>query len=150
MRYQSFYPFAQGQTPNFPQSFSGPSQIPFGLGNPGAPRIPNRVPGGALGLGSAAAGLPRGANRVEQFMETADRFLNTAQKLTPMVQQFSPMVQNLPALWKIYRGFQTMPDATATTSTVRNAASATSAASTASAASRISRPSTPRIFQPPI
>lgn len=168
MRYQSFYPFAQSQMPNvaprhsMPQSFSGgnPSQMPFGgLENAFGNANPSQSPFGGLGnafgngnanppqtpfggLGNALGngGSPQGTNRVEQFMETADRFLNTAQKLTPMVQQVAPMVQNIPALWRMYRGFQNMPDATATASAVRNVASA---------APRVGGISQPRIFQPP-
>jgi hypothetical protein len=84
-------------------------------------------------------GLPA---RLEQYLQTADRFLSTAQQLTPMVKQVAPMVQNIPALWKIYRGFQNMPDVATTTTAARSATNA--------AASLSNGVSQPRIFQPPI
>lgn len=136
---------ASPQAPNrFP---GGPSQIPFGLGNAGIPQGPNRFFDGPsqnpFSSGNPGnPGIPQ-VNRMEQYLQTADRFLSTAQQLTPMVQKVTPMVQNLPALWKIYRGFQNMPDAT-------NLGGATRAATTAATAvSRSSGLSQPRIFQPP-
>jgi len=166
MRYQSFYPFSQSQLPQIPNHFSvppnrfpgGPSHLPIGLGNGRVPG-PGRGNGGIsglsrmLGLGSAAtpsdpasmlgqgaSGLPTGTNRMEQYLQTADRFLSTAQQITPMVKQVAPMVQNIPALLKIYRGFQNTPDATAATSAASNIAAS---------APRTGGVSQPRIFQPP-
>jgi len=168
MRYQSFYPFSQSQSPpNFsaPQNpfQNGPSRSSFGLGNGRMPNPPNQSfgPGNGglqsglsrmLGLGNAetpsnpasmlgqgASGLPAGSNRMEQYLQTADRFLSTAQQITPMVKQVAPMVQNIPALWKIYRGFQNTPDATATSV----------ASNIAASAPRTGGISQPRIFQPP-
>ena len=46
---------------------------------------------------------------MEAYMQTANRFLNTAQQFAPVVQQFAPMVQNLPAMWRLYKGFQSSP-----------------------------------------
>ncbi len=42
-------------------------------------------------------------------MQTANRFLNTAQQYAPLVQQIAPMFQNLPAMWRLYKGFQSLP-----------------------------------------
>jgi len=173
MRYQSFYPFSQSQTPHTPQQFSspqnpfpnGPSRNPFGLGNPGSP--PSRQQGPGPGAGRPLNALNRifgqgnsdmqqgqrpgqdnpgnstGPNKIEQYLQTADRFLNTAQQITPMVNKVAPMVQNLPALWKIYRGFQNMPDATAPNSVASNNVPTVTPP-------RASGVSQPRIFQPPI
>ena len=44
-------------------------------------------------------------------MQTANQFLNTAQQFAPVVQQFAPMIQNLPAMWRLYKGFQSLPSA---------------------------------------
>ena len=152
MRYQSFYPFSQQQAPPIPQQFQAPrnsflrglSQT-FGAGNTGTPQAPNGFTGGGPSpFGTGGAGIPPVANRMEQYLQTADQFLSTAQRLTPMVQQVAPMVQNIPALWKIYRGFQNMPDAT-TTSTVARSVSAA-----ASSVPRTTGASIPRIFQPPL
>lgn len=130
----------------------GPSQIPFGPGNAGIPQGPNQFFGGPsqnpFSSGNPGnpgnPGIPQG-NRMEQYLQTADRFLSTAQQLTPMVQKVTPMVQNLPALWKIYRGFQNMPDATALSGVTRSATTAAAAATVP----RTIGASIPRIFQPP-
>ena len=154
MRYQSFYPFSQQQSPPIPQQFQPPRNSflrglsqSFGAGNMGGPQGPNRFPGGGpsqspFGMGNP--GTPQ-VNRMEQYLQTADQFLSTAQRLTPMVQQVAPMVQNIPALWKIYRGFQSMPDATSTASAVSRSAGAAAASVTRTTGSSI-----PRIFQPPL
>jgi len=110
----------------------------FGQGNAGMQSAPNRM------FGQGNPGLPAGSNRIEQYLQTADRFLSTAQQITPMVKQVAPMVQNIPALWKIYRGFQNMPDATST------ATAATAASNVAASVPRPSGVSRPKIFQPPI
>jgi hypothetical protein len=155
MRYQSFYPFSQQQAPPIPQQFQAPRNSflrglsqSFGAGNTGTPQAPSGFPGGGpspFGMGgTGGAGIPPVPNRMEQYLQTADQFLSTAQRLTPMVQQVAPMVQNIPALWKIYRGFQSMPDAT-TTSTVARSVSAA-----ASSVPRTTGASIPRIFQPPL
>ena len=92
------------------------------------------------------------------YLQTADKFLNTAQQITPLVRQYAPMLQNVPALWKLYRGFQSVPNATggtaaaaAASATASTAGNATSAARTvASATTNTTGASLPRIFQPPI
>ena len=48
---------------------------------------------------------------MDGYMQTANRFLNTAQQFAPVVEQFAPMMRNLPAMWKLYKGFQSMPSA---------------------------------------
>lgn len=88
------------------------------------------------------------SSKTMSYLQTADKFLNTAQQITPMVRQYAPMFQNVPALWKLYRGFQSIPSATAA-STVGAAVRAPSIArATTSIVS--SGASLPRIFQPPI
>lgn len=146
MRYESFYPFARQQ------------QSPFSLGQPGfsptqrmSPQQPPRqsFPGGPMnnpfGGQVPGHGMQAPPSKMEAYMQTANRFLNTAQQFAPMVQQFAPMVQNLPAMWKLYKGFQSLPPA--------GGAATTNAASTAVRAAARSTPSgvsVPRIFQPPI
>jgi len=175
MRYESFYPFSQGQIQASEQRFSAPqsqfysnpnplpygqrnsgppmpNQLPFGLGNSGAQNqlpfgrgrrgVPNQGPFGFMGGAPNQSQFGGGGlqSRMEQYLQTADRFLSTAQQLTPMVKQVAPMVQNLPALWKIYRGFQGMPNA----GTAANAVSPNPTSPLPSGSSQ------PRIFQPPI
>lgn len=83
-------------------------------------------------------------SKMESYMQTANQFLNTAQQFAPVVQQFAPMVQNLPAMWRLYKGFQSLPVAGAASIPTSGVAAARSVANVASGLSA------PRIFQPPI
>ena len=109
-----------------------------GQGGPGAP--------GSFQQGPVA-------NKTMSYLQTADKFLNTAQQITPMVRQYAPMFQNVPALWKLYKGFQSMPNVPA--AGVNVAASASNAAASAASVARTATSavstgvSLPRIFQPP-
>ena len=109
MRPQSFHnqmppgrPFNQFQGPrgNFggrPPRFPQPGMMPPpGRGPAPGPGIPGIGPGGA-------------SPKLQSFMDTANRFLATAQSFQPLVQQATPMFRNLPALWRIYKGFQGLP-----------------------------------------
>ena len=155
--------FLRGLSQSFGAGNAGPSQgpngffgggqpqSPTGMGNSGPLQGSNSFFGGGpsqspTGMGNA--GTPQLSNRMEQYLQTADQFLSTAQRLTPMVQQVAPMVQNIPALWKIYRGFQAMPDATATASAASAVTRSVGAAT--SAIPRATGASIPRIFQPPL
>lgn len=116
------------------------------------------VPGGGF-VGQGGLGTPGGfqqgpvANKTMSYLQTADKFLNTAQQITPMVRQYAPMFQNVPALWKLYKGFQSMPNVPA--AGVNVAANASNAASSAASVARTATSavstgaSLPRIFQPP-
>ncbi len=57
----------------------------------------------------AGQGEQQVPSKMESYMQTANQFLNTAQQFAPVVQQFAPMVQNLPAMWRLYKGFQSLP-----------------------------------------
>lgn len=96
---------------------------------------------------SADPSAGQGISKLENYMQTADRFLATAQQFAPLVQQFAPMVSNLPAMWRLYKGFQSMPDQPSTGGINRPASAQTGAQ--AQAPSTGPRPSMPRIFQPP-
>ena len=143
MRYQSFYPFSnqppqQRMTSNIP-----PMQrpIPFSQGMQGNPQD---LQIGGANIPQQQAGMQEtGPSRADQYMQTANRFFNTAQQFAPLVQQFAPLVQNIPAMWKLYRGFQSMPDASAATTN-------TAVRAPASIPSPTPRPSIPKVFQPPI
>lgn len=99
MRPHNFYPrmpqmggFQQfpNQMPPFQQFM--PRQMPPNM-------IPQNLP------------LPKtGTPKLDSFMETANRFLSTAQNFQPLIQQATPMIRNLPALWKLYKGFQSAPN----------------------------------------
>lgn len=148
MRYQSFYPFASNQSPLPPLGQSGFGMPPF----PGQPPLqgpPLQGPPFQAGGMNQPFFNPtqtdppaQSTSKIDSYMQTANNFLNTAQQFAPVVQQFAPMVQNLPAMWKLYKGFQSLPDANPTGGSVASAASQSTARNTAST------PSVPRIFQP--
>lgn len=113
---------------------------------------------------TGAAGLFGGGfAKLEQYMNTADQLYNTYQKYSPMVKQISPMFQNIPAMYKLYKGFQSMPDANpGGGATARAASGGTSGGAsnlntgnTGSSSTggqnfiQTPRASRPRIFQPP-
>ncbi|WP_025784771.1 VrrA/YqfQ family protein [Sporosarcina sp. D27] len=159
MRYQSFYPFAnqQRQAPAGQQMFRGNFQqakpftqgpaAPFAQGQANQQPSPFGMDPGFGGQQQTQGGAPTraGLSKPEMYMETANRFMTTVQQYAPMVQQFAPMLQNIPAMWKLYRGFQSLPDA--------GIAGASAAASVARGAAPVPsgpRPSVPKVFQPPI
>jgi len=142
MRYESFYPFARAQNSPFAmrQPFRGPQQ-PQNI--PHIQRQPFQ--GSPMGnpYGSPSPGQFQNTSKMEMYMQTANRFLNTAQQFAPLVQQIAPMFQNLPAMWRLYKGFQSLPSAGGTAGT------AVSRAASASVPTPQPGASNPRIFQPP-
>lgn len=131
-----------------------PQQMPFGFRNTGMPQVPNQFPEtpSTMPLEQENTGAPK-PNRMDHYLQTADRFLSTAEQITPMVQRVSPMFQNIPALWKIYKGFKSMPNATAfndVASTAAAAATTSAAVPSGTAIPSVSGKSIPRIFQPPL
>ena len=69
----------------------------------------NNPIGQSSGGPMAGQGEQQVPSKMESYMQTANQFLNTAQQFAPVVQQFAPMVQNLPAMWRLYKGFQSLP-----------------------------------------
>ena len=51
-----------------------------------------------------------GAPKLESFLAGANSLFSNAQKYTPYIQQAAPMFKNLPALWRMYKGFKDSPD----------------------------------------
>lgn len=61
------------------------------------------------GIGTGGGGLLKSLTNpgaVNGFLTNTQQFLKAAQSVGPMVQQYGPLVRNLPAMWKIYRGFK--------------------------------------------
>ena len=145
MRYQSFYPFSNQQpqsrmTPG-PQPMQRSTPMPFSQGMQGNPQGPGaNIPQQQAGM------QENGPSRADQYMQTANRFFNTAQQFAPLVQQFAPLVQNIPAMWRLYKGVQSMPDAPIASATPRTGGSQTPGPTSSQP---VSQPSSPRIFQPP-
>ena len=48
--------------------------------------------------------------KLDSILAGANSLFNNAQKFTPYMQQAAPMFKNLPALWRIYKGFKQQPD----------------------------------------
>ncbi|WP_251555037.1 YqfQ family protein [Neobacillus muris] len=85
----------------------------LGRGNPmGGPA---GLIGGTQGAGRAVSGggglLQSLSNPggITGILNNTQQVLKTAQTLGPMIQQYGPLVRNLPALWKLYRGFKNAP-----------------------------------------
>ncbi|TQE91769.1 4-hydroxy-3-methylbut-2-enyl diphosphate reductase [Ureibacillus terrenus] len=131
--------------PNFfaptPPQFPQPPQ-PFGF-RPGPlpPPVPRNFPP-----------MPKGATRLDTLLETANRFLATAQSFQPYIQQAAPMLRNLPALWKLYKGFQGIPSQGNEPREEAERSSRSERFGQTGRSQRPSyetRPSVPKIFQPP-
>ncbi|XJZ26253.1 VrrA/YqfQ family protein [Bacillota bacterium Lsc_1132] len=59
----------------------------------------------AAGGGSFLQNLTNPAG-ISGFLNNTQQVLKTAQTFGPMIQQYGPIVKNLPAMWKLYRGFK--------------------------------------------
>ncbi|MBS4217131.1 hypothetical protein KHA96_02245 [Bacillus sp. FJAT-49711] len=122
-----------------PPMFRGPSMggRPFGRGIGGAQQFGPNARGGAnmlgrlfqrQGTGSMAARAPQAANMfsrgvgqtsmlqgltnpgsINSFLSNTQNVLNTARQIGPLVQQYGPVVRNLPAMWRLYKGFKSIP-----------------------------------------
>lgn len=66
--------------------------------------IPPQAP--MPGAAAAAGNVPK----LEGFLSGANSLFNNAQKFTPYIQQAAPMFKNLPALWRLYKGFKDTSD----------------------------------------
>lgn len=60
---------------------------------------------GARGSGGFLQALSNPAT-INGFLSNTQKVLNTASQVGPMIQQYGPLVRNLPAMWKIYKGFK--------------------------------------------
>lgn len=146
LRYESFYPFAHHPTPSArPQNFNRPTFMPPMQNQ--SPNMNTNQPFESFSNHIADSSRGQGPSKFENYMQTADRFLTTAQQFAPLVQQFAPMISNLPAMWRLYKGFQSMPSQNPTASP--NSRPTASQQTTAPIPPTTPRPSMPRIFQPP-
>ncbi|WP_052344370.1 VrrA/YqfQ family protein [Bacillus ndiopicus] len=118
-----------------------PPQVPMGMGMPMQATQ-------AAQAAQAVAATPKW----ETFLQTANSFMNNAQKFTPYVQQAAPMIKNLPALWRMYRGFRNSSGESSTVHAphrdIENRVESR-IESTRRQNERQTRPSVPRIYQPP-
>lgn len=143
MRYDHFYPFQQAATFRTPPI---PSRNPIPMNSGFHPFHT---------FGQIAKQLPTNApinptSKLDSFLQTADKLFTTAQNYTPYIQQAVPMVKNLPSLYRMYKGFQNLPDAQ--TQTPRRTNTTTNRSHRREyqeATDYTTKPSKPRIFQPP-
>ncbi|MEK4230012.1 VrrA/YqfQ family protein [Solibacillus sp. FSL H8-0538] len=131
MPYAGFSPFAM--RPPIPM------QAPF----PMQPQIPVQP---QIPLQAATGAMPR----IDSFLANANSLFNNAQKFTPYFQQAAPMFKNLPALWKIYKGFKDTPaDSDFELESTAPQATGPAQPQPQSQVPLTPRPSVPRIYQPP-
>lgn len=83
--------------------------VPMNAMPPIPPQIPTQIPPQIPGV-AAAATAAAGTPRLEGLLAGANSLFENAQKFTPYIQQATPMFKNLPALWRLYRGFKGSPD----------------------------------------
>jgi len=71
--------------------------------------------GGFMGMQSAGRAASGGGGLLQSLsnpggltsmLNNTQQVLKTAQQIGPMVQQYGPMIKNIPAMWKIYKGFK--------------------------------------------
>lgn len=96
---RNFYRQGPPPPPVRPYNYHGPGRMP-GYGYPPPHRFnPGMMPPPG----------PKATNKIESFMETCNRLLATAQGFQPYIAQATPLIRNIPALWRLYRGFSSAP-----------------------------------------
>ncbi|WP_431029773.1 VrrA/YqfQ family protein [Lysinibacillus sp. LZ02] len=124
-----------------------------GLPRPPVPPVPLGAPGAPAAAAAAAAVAGAGAvpSRIEQFLQSTGQLMKTAQTYAPYVQQAMPMFKNLPALMKLYKGFQNMPDmqqSTGSASPPKSEGFVESSQKPKRSTDYTTKPSLPKIYQP--
>ena len=144
----------------FPGSrFSGGGFSPPG---PGIPSAAADVAAGVAGAAGAAevAGAAGAAGissllapgRIDQFLQSTGQFMKTAQTYAPYVQQAVPMFKNIPALFRLYKGFQNAPNASEKSTSPKGSSKSDTFSKSAKQPKRSAdystKPSLPKIYQP--
>ena len=139
--------------------FSGGGFPPPG---PGIPSAAADVAAGAAGVAGAAevAGAAGAAGissllapgRIDQFLQSTGQFMKTAQTYAPYVQQAVPMFKNIPALFRLYKGFQNAPNASEKSASPKGSSKSDTFSKSAKQPKRSAdystKPSLPKIYQP--
>lgn len=107
---------------------------------PNVPIDPAAIPTGAIPALTAAQPPLTG------FLANAQSLFNQAQQFTPYFQQAAPMLKNLPALWRMYRGFKGDRDESSSVAAPREKRKQPGSSSPSTLTTR---PSVPKIYQPP-
>ncbi|MGM9944611.1 MAG: VrrA/YqfQ family protein [Lysinibacillus sp.] len=112
---------------------------------------------GAAEVAGAAAGAAGVSSllapaRIEQFLQSTGQFMKTAQTYAPYVQQAVPMFKNIPALFRLYKGFQNAPDANRKSTSSKSSAKSDTFSKPDKQPKRSAdystKPSLPKIYQP--
>lgn len=131
----------------YPPSYMPANYMPTPRFQPFAMRPPMPMPpmaGPAPGIGPVPGPLPTAQSQLPGFLANAQSIFEQAQKYTPYFQQAAPMMKNLPALWRMYKGFkQDSPAESSSAPAPRRKRSKPVASPT------VPRPSVPKIYQPP-
>lgn len=148
-------------TPRFPMyapyMMNMPMNAPMPMNNMpmnNMPPMPPQMPVANAAAAAGAAGAAAGAPRLEGFLAGANSLFENAQKFTPYIQQATPMFKNLPALWRMYRGFKNSPDILESSTIVAPVETPPrrqrrSRQTQQPSEPRTPKPSLPKIFQPP-
>jgi hypothetical protein len=85
----------------------------FGRGNPTSGAAGGlrgmQAAGRAVSGGGSGGGILQSLSNpagITGFLNNTQNVLKTAQSFGPMIQQYGPIVKNLPAMWRLYRGFK--------------------------------------------
>ena len=136
--------------------FSGGGFPPPG---PGIPSAAADVAAGVAGAAGAAevagaAGISSllAPGRIDQFLQSTGQFMKTAQTYAPYVQQAVPMFKNIPALFRLYKGFQNAPNASEKSASPKGSSKSDTFSKSAKQPKRSAdystKPSLPKIYQP--
>lgn len=88
------------------------------------------------------------ASKIDQFIQATDKVLKTAQSYGPYLQQATPLFKNLPALYRLYKGFKQAPATTQTTKT-KVPSNRPTQKQPSSLPNYTQKPSIPKMYQPP-
>jgi hypothetical protein len=110
-------PFGGGFNPRMGQMMGRPQQMNTGGGGGILSKLLGRgnQAGGFMGMQTASKTASGGGGLLQSLsspggltniLNNTQQVLKTAQSIGPMIQQYGPMIKNLPAMWKIYKGFK--------------------------------------------
>ncbi|MFL6556012.1 MAG: VrrA/YqfQ family protein [Bacillus sp. (in: firmicutes)] len=108
--------FSGGFNPMMGQMMGRPNQMNRGGGGLLSKLLgKGNQAGGFMGMQTAGKAASGGGGLLQSLsnpggltsiLNNTQQVLKTAQSIGPMVQQYGPMIKNLPAMWKIYKGFK--------------------------------------------
>lgn len=124
-----------------PPYFRRSSFLPYPPTNFHMPPPINRLPIPPAATGAAPS-------KLDQFLKTTDQLMKTAKTYEPYIQQATPLLKNLPAMWKLYKGFTSSNDSPSRERPAQRISS-NRKPSVAARQPVVENPSIPRIYQPP-